>query len=321
MKDLLRIADLAPDDLGHLLYLADDIRGHAHGRLRLLGGDPVVCSFGTPSTTARFAYATAIGRLGGVAEVVGPAELGFGRAESIEDAARVLSRYVRAFVVRAGRDEDVHRLAAAADVPVVNAGTDRHHPCQALAGLLTLRRHFGSLPGLRVGYVGAGTGVAHSLVEACALAGVDVVVASPPGDEPDREVVAAARRLAAGNGSGVTVTHDPMAAAAGSNALYTAAWPAGPDEGTRARRAALAPYRVDARLMGLAAPAAVFLHGLPAHRGEEVTASVIDGPRSLVVEQAENRLHIAQSLLFALVLGQLHGAGGATVDTRFARAV
>jgi ornithine carbamoyltransferase len=311
VKDLLRIADLAPDDLTHLLYLADDMHTYPHRRRGLLGGDPVICYFAKPSTRTRLSFGSAISRLGGVPEVVGPTELQLGRGETLEDTARVISRYARAFVIRTYRDDDVRGVAEAATIPVVNALTDGHHPSQALADLMTLRRHFGTLEGLRLAYVGDGNNVAHSLLEACALAGVDIAVASPEGYEPDGEVVATARRLAAARGTEVTVTADPQRAAAGAHAVYTDVWLSmGDDDAERAaRQAAFTPYRVDAELMAAACEDAVFMHCLPAHRGEEVTADVIDGPRSLVFEQAENRMHTAQALLFALVLGQLRGAG------------
>jgi len=195
----------------------------------------------------------------------------------------------------------------AATIPVFNA--DGHHPCQSLADLLTLREHFGSLPGLKVAYVGDGNNVAHSLLEACALVGVDVAVATPPGYEPDPGVVAVAEELAADSGALVSVTHDPAKAVADAHAVYTDVWVSmgDPEDERAARAAALAGYQVDPALMAEARGDAVFLHCLPAHRGDEVTADVIDGPRSLVFDQAENRLHTAQALLVALTAGHLTG--------------
>jgi ornithine carbamoyltransferase len=309
MKDLLRIADLTAADLAHLLFLAEDVRTSPPHRGLALQGETVVCYFAKPSTRTRLSFATAIARLGGVPQVVGPSELQLGRGETIEDTAGVMSRYARAFVIRTFADEDVRRFAEAATIPVVNALTDGHHPCQALADLATLRHRFGHVAGLRIAYLGDGNNVGHSLMEAGALAGADVAVATPPGHAPDPAVVATAERLAAGAGGRVTVTDDPLAAARGADAVYTDVWVSmgHPEDERAARTAALEPYRVDATVMAAARPEAVFMHCLPAHRGDEVTAEVIDGPQSVVFEQAEYRLHTAQALLLALVRGQLAG--------------
>src|SRR5688572_9209199 len=169
MKDLLRIADLTREDLQRLLAMAEAIRLEPHRHPGLLDGDTVITYFAKPSTRTRLSFGSAIAHLGGTPEVVGPNELQLGRGETIEDTARVISRYARAFVIRTFSDDDVRRFAAAATIPVINALTDLHHPCQALADLLTLRRHFGSLQGLRLAYLGDGNNVAHSLLEACAL--------------------------------------------------------------------------------------------------------------------------------------------------------
>jgi ornithine carbamoyltransferase len=303
MKDLLRIADLRPGQLARLLELADAAKRQPAPWSDLLHGETVVCHFATPSTLTRLSFGAAVARLGGTAQVVGHDELQLGHGETIEDTARVVSRYARAFVIRAVADEDVARVARAATVPVVNARTDGHHPCQALADLQTLRDHFGGLRGLKLAYLGDGNNVASSLVEACALAGVDIVVATPPGFEVPEDVVIAAERLAAGSGALVLTTHDPLKAVHHADAVYTDAWVAmgTPEDQRAARTAALEPYRVDELVMAMAEERAVFLHCLPAHRGDEVSPAVIDGPRSLVFEQAENRLHTAVAVLVALL--------------------
>jgi ornithine carbamoyltransferase len=310
MKDLLRIADLSADDLGYLLDLSDHVHRDPHLHAELFDGDTVVTYFAKPSTRTRLSFGSAITHLGGTPEVVGPNELQLGRGETIEDTARVISRYARAFVIRTFSDDDVRRFAGAATIPVINALTDLHHPCQALADLLTLRRHFGSLQGLRLAYLGDGNNVAHSLLEACALAGIDIVVATPPGFEPDRAVVTTAERLAAASGALVLTTHDPLLAASYADAVYTDVWVSmGDSDDERATRAeALRPFQINAEIMNEAAPDAVFMHCLPAHRGEEVSADVIDGSRSVVLDEAENRMHTAQALLIALSLGELTGA-------------
>jgi ornithine carbamoyltransferase len=310
VKDLLRISDLSFADLMHLLRLSEQVRQDPHGWPDLLGGDTVITYFAKPSTRTRLSFGSAVSHLGGVPEVVGPNELQLGRGETIEDTARVVSRYARAFVIRTFADEDVRRFAAAASIPVVNALTDRHHPCQAIADLLTLHQHFGPLPGLKLAYLGDGNNVAHSLIEACALAGIDISVATPVGYEPDEGIEMAAAELAAKSGSIVHVTHDPLVAAAGANAVYTDVWLSmGDSEEQRAtREAAFRSYQVNEAVMAEAANDAVFMHCLPAHRGEEVSAGVIDGRASLVLDEAENRMHTAQALLIALLREELEGA-------------
>jgi ornithine carbamoyltransferase len=307
MKDLLRIADLSATDLTRLLLLAEEARSDRHAFADVLRDELAVLYFAKPSTRTRLSFAAAVARMGGSAQVVGPAELQLGRGETIEDTAKVISRFAAAFVIRTFDDEDVRRFAGAASIPVVNALTDGHHPCQALADLLTLEQVFGSLRGLRVAYLGDGNNVAHSLLEACAVAGVDITVATPPGYEPAAEVVGRAQQIAEASGAMVRTTHDPVAAATGADAVYTDVWVSmgTPSSERSARVAALSPYRVDQRIMDLASPAGVFLHCLPAHRGDEVAAEVIDGARSVVFDQAENRLHTAVAVLVGLVQGSV----------------
>jgi len=271
-----------------LLDLADVMKSRPHGFVEALRGDTLVCFFEKPSTRTRVSFAAAAERLGMLPLLIRPDELQLGRGETIEDTARTLSGYAAAIAARTFAQETVDLLAVAASVPVINALTDEHHPCQALADLLTLRERFGQLEGLHVAYVGAGNNVATSLLEAGALMGMDVVVACPPGYEP-----------------GVTDAHvvtDPLEAVAGADAVYTDVWVSMGEEAERdARISAFEPYRVDARLMAAARADAIFMHCLPAHRGEEVTAEVIDGPQSVVWQQAENRLPTEEALLFALV--------------------
>jgi len=285
---LLRISDLDTESITALLDLADVMIARPHGFVEALRGDTLVCFFEKPSTRTRVSFAAAAERLGMLPLLIRPDELQLGRGETIEDTARTLSGYAAAIAARTFAQETVDLLAVAASVPVINALTDEHHPCQALADLLTLRERFGQLEGLRVAYLGAGNNVANSLLEAGALMGIDVVVACPPGYEP-----------------GVTGAHvvtDPLEAVAGADAVYTDVWVSMGEEAERdVRLSAFEPYRVDARLMDAARADAIFMHCLPAHRGEEVTAEVIDGPQSAVWQQAENRLPTEEALLFALV--------------------
>lgn len=286
-RHLLRIGDLEPASLEALLELAGRMKARPHGFVEALRGDTLVCFFEKPSTRTRVSFAAAAERLGMLPLLLGPDELQLGRGETIEDTSRTLSSYAAAIVVRTYAQETVERLASVATVPVINALTDEHHPCQALADLLTLQERFGRLEGLKVAYVGDGNNVATSLLEASALVGIEAVAACPPGYEPPVE--------------DAVVLTDPYEAVAGAHAVYTDVWVSMGDEDREARLAALAPYQVDERLLAAARPDAVFMHCLPAHRGEEVTEGVIDGPQSVVWQQAENRLPTEEALLLALV--------------------
>ena len=300
---LLRIADLSADDLNALLALAASFKADPYLHRRFIANETVVLYFNKPSTRTRISFETAVVRLGGVPIGIGPSDLRLGRGETIEDTARVVSRYARAFVIRTFADDDVARFAASSSIPVINALTDLHHPCQALADLLTLREKCRDLSRVRLAYVGDGNNVAHSLIEAAALAGMSLHVATPAAFAPDPAIVAAARSRARDTGATIEIGEDPVAAVRGADAIYTDVWVSmGDPESERAARfAALAPYQVNAALLAHAKPDAIFLHCLPDHRGEEVTAEVVDGPRSVVFDQAENRLHTAIAVLYALV--------------------
>ncbi|HUE26585.1 MAG TPA: ornithine carbamoyltransferase [Solirubrobacteraceae bacterium] len=247
----------------------------------------VALIFQKPSTRTRVSFEAGIAELGGHPMVLRTDDLQLTRGESIRDTAYVLSRHVAAIGIRTGPDEVVAEFAEHASVPVINMLTAGHHPCQALADLLTLREEFGRLEGLTVAYVGDGNNVARSLAVVGALAGVHVRIASPPGYQLSEPVAAA------------TLTDDPRAAAAGADAVYTDVWVSMSDdpESAAARRAALAPYRIDDQLLDLAAPHAIALHCLPAHPGEEITAEVLYGPRQRIWDQAENRRHAQKALL------------------------
>jgi ornithine carbamoyltransferase len=287
-RHLLRVSDLEADSITALLDLAAVMKTRPHGFVEALRGDTLVCFFEKPSTRTRVSFAAAAERLGMLPVVLRPDELQLGRGETIEDTARTLSGYAAAIAARTFSQETVERLASSSTVPVINALTDRHHPCQALADLLTLRERFGRLTGLRVAFVGAGNNVATSLLEAGALMGMHVTVACPPGHEPPVE--------------GAHVVHDPVEAVAAADAVYTDVWVSmGEEEERELRLRAFEPYRVDAALMSAARADAIFMHCLPAHRGEEVTAEVIDGRQSVVWQQAENRLPTEEALVLALV--------------------
>jgi ornithine carbamoyltransferase len=309
-RHLLRTLDLDPMALARVLDLATHLKADPFARADLLRNQTVVLYFNKPSTRTRISFETAIVRLGGMPISVGANDLQLGRGETIEDTARTISRYARAFVIRTFSDADVARFAAAASIPVINALTDRHHPCQSLADLMTLRERRGNLKGCRVAYVGDGNNVCHSLIEGAALSGIALSLACPPGYAPQPEIVAAAQAVALRTGATIAIGNDPAAAVAGAEAVYTDVWlsmnvPAGERP---ARLKAFAPYQVSAALMARARPDAVFMHCLPDHRGEEVTAEVVDGPQSEVFDQAENRLHTAAAILSALLETPTMGA-------------
>jgi ornithine carbamoyltransferase len=304
-RSFLRISDLDRDELFALLDLAAAMRDDVTGWRYRLDGQTLACYFTKPSTRTRVSFEAAAWRLGMLPVMLRPDELQLGRGEPLEDTARVLSRYAAAIVVRTFAQRDLDALAAAASVPVINALTDDHHPCQALADLLTIRDRFRTLEGRTVAYLGDGNNVAHSLMEAAALAGMHVLVATPDGFRPDPTVTANAALVARQHGGSVHLTDDPLVAVRGAHAVYTDVWVSMGQDAERERRlAALEPYRVDETLIGEADDHAIFLHCLPAHRGEEVEAAVIDGPASAVWDQAANRLPTEQAVLSALITGR-----------------
>ncbi|MFC4910142.1 ornithine carbamoyltransferase [Actinomadura gamaensis] len=309
MKDLLRIADLSGDDLTLLLRLAAGFQDDPGSAPDALARRIVPMYFAKPSTRTRLSTAAAVTGLGGTPVAIGPDELQLRRGETLADTARVMGSYAAAIVIRTFADADVAELAATAPVPVINALTDGHHPLQAVADLLTIGGRFGDLRGHRVAYLGDGGNVARSLMEAAALTGMDIALATPPGYGPADEALAFATAEAERRGGTVLLTRDPAEAVKGADVVYTDVWLSmGDPEDERERRTrALAPYQVNEQLMGHAAEDAVFLHCLPAHRGREVTAEVIDGPRSLVFQQAANRLPATQAVLYALLTGRLEG--------------
>ena len=309
-RDLLRIADLDPARLDQVLELAAEMKANPIGWRSAQAGKLLVCLFAKPSTRTRVSLEGAAWRLGMLPVMLRPDELQLGRGESVSDTGRVLSGYAAAIAIRTFAQREVADLADAASVPVINALTDEHHPCQALADLLTLQERFGGLAGLRLAYVGDGNNVAHSLMEAGALAGMHVAIATPPGYEPDPAVAACARATSAAGETGATVNvlTDPHEAVRGADAVYTDVWVSMGDDDERSERLArFGDYRITPELMRLASPEAVFMHCLPAHRGEEVDAAVIDGPRSVVFEQADNRLPATQAVLQALISGDWSG--------------
>ena len=297
-RDFLSLDDVSSDELVALLDAADAVKADPASYAGRLEGRHVALVFEKPSTRTRVSFEVAVTSMGGHAVVLRGDELQLGRGETIEDTGRVLSRYLDAIVIRTFGQDRLERLAEAASVPVVNALSDAEHPCQGLADLMTLRAAKGRLDGLALTYLGDGNNVAHSLMLGGSKVGMDVRVATPRDYEPDASVVARARANASVSGGRLTLTDAVADAAAGADALYTDVWTSmGQEEETAPRRAALEPYRVDASVVELASDDVVVMHCLPAHRGEEIAAEVIDGPHSIVWDQAENRLHAQKALL------------------------
>lgn len=295
-RSVLDIDDLSASQLRRILSLAARLK--CQPAPPLLDGRCVAALFEKPSSRTRVSFEVAVVSLGGHCVVLRSEEVDLGRREATGDVARVLSAYCVAIGARVHQHSALLEMARAASVPVVNLLSDRAHPLQAIADLLTLEERLGGLEGRRVAFVGDGNNVASSLALAGALCGLDVVVASPPGYELDESVVERARNL----GGTLELAADPTEAVSGADAIYTDTWVSmGSEDETEARQRAFAPYRVDGRLLAAARPGAIFLHCLPAHRGEEVTAEVLDGPASAVWQQAENRLHAAKALLVELL--------------------
>jgi ornithine carbamoyltransferase len=304
-RGFTRVSDLRGDELTQLLDLAAAMKAQPTRFEGALHGETIACIFEKPSTRTRVSFAAAAARLGATPIALSPAELPLGRGESIADTARSLSGYCSALVVRTFAQQTVDELAYWATVPVVNALSNEHHPCQALADMLTIRETIGSLKGRKLAFVGdGGDNVAHSLLEAGALAGMEVCIACPPDYGPSPAILDHARDIAERTDATLSVVHHPWQAVEGADVVYTDVWTSMGEESQReTRNRALIPFQVTEALMAIAAPRAVFLHCLPAKRGEEVSASVIDGPQSVVWRQSANRMPTEEALLLALTRG------------------
>jgi ornithine carbamoyltransferase len=297
-RHLLTIGDLDAATLHALIADARACKADPASVHGLLTGRTVLLHFTKPSTRTRLSVETAVTRLGGHPIFTRGDELQLGRSETIEDTARVVSRRCDAIVIRTFAQADVEALATHGTVPVVNALTDAHHPLQALADLMTIEEHLGELQGKTIAWVGDGNNVFHSLAQAAALAGMHVRIAAPEGYDADPEVTAATALIATEHGGSLTELRDPVEAVAGADVVVTDVFVSMGEEAQRDEKfAAFAGYQVDTALMAQAAPTAIFLHCLPAHRGEEVAADVIDGPQSVVWDEAENRLHTTIAVL------------------------
>jgi len=300
MKHLISIADLSNEEILDILNVAEDLK---EKRLRgkvtdLLKNKSLAMIFEKSSTRTRVSFEVGMADLGGHSLYLNYRDIQIGRGETVADTARVLSGYVHGITARVNRHDTVKQLAEHATVPVINALSDKEHPCQILADLLTIQEYKNRLVGLKYAWIGDGNNVCNSAILGCAIVGMDITVACPEGYEPDDDIVAQAREM----GGNVTITNDPLEAAKDADVLYTDVWISMGDEDEREKRMQdLANYQINSELVGLAKHDAIVMHCLPAHRGEEITAEILDGPHSVVFEQAENRMHAQKALLIELM--------------------
>jgi ornithine carbamoyltransferase len=298
----LSVDDLTPEELGHLLDLSEELKADRTSHAGALSRKAVALIFEKASTRTRVSFEVGVTELGGQPLTLVASDLQLGRGESIEDTGRVLSRFVDVIVLRTFEQERLEVLAGAASIPVINSLSDFEHPCQALADLLTIRERHEDLGGKILTYVGDGNNVAHSLLLAGAKVGMEVRIATPVGFEPIPQVVQRAAEIAADTGGVVTILHDALEASTGADVLYTDVWASmGQEEEAGERALVFPPFQLNQRLVDAAADDVTVLHCLPAHRGQEITEEVIDGPRSAVWDQAENRLHTQKALLLLLL--------------------
>ena len=304
-KDLLSLADLSTDELWHILNVAQELKEEWQeegGNQPILMGKTLGMIFQKPSLRTRVSFEVAMLQLGGEALYLSPNEIQLGKRESVEDVARVLSRYVDCIMARVFAHNDVETLAAYSRVPVINGLSDYNHPCQGLADLFTILEKKGVLHGLKLAWVGDGNNVLASLLLGASKVGMDISAATPPGYEPPIDVVELAFRFAAESGSEIEIGNDPHAAVRDADIIYTDVWTSMGQEAEREQRhKVFPPYQVNAALVAEADPEAIVMHCLPAHRGQELTDEVADGPNSVLFDQAENRLHAQKGLLAVLI--------------------
>jgi len=303
-RDLICLHDFTPAEIAAILELAGDLKVKQKKKIphAFLPGRTLGMIFQKASTRTRVSFEVAMYQLGGYSLFLSTNDLQLGRGETIQDTARVLSRYLDGIMIRTYKHTDVEELAKYADIPVINGLTDLQHPCQVLADLQTVIERKGRLKGLKMAYVGDGNNVCHSLLFGCAKVGMNISVASPDGYKPDEEVVRLAKEDAAATGARIDIVTDPVEAATGADVVVTDVWASMGQEVERDRRIrVLAPYQVNPELVRRAKPDYIFLHCLPAHRGEEVVDEIIDGTHSVVWDEAENRLHVQKAILAMLL--------------------
>ncbi|UGV39780.1 ornithine carbamoyltransferase [Methanococcoides orientis] len=300
MKHLLSMTDLTSDEIIEILDMAEDLKEkRVRGKVTdLLKNKSLAMIFEKSSTRTRVSFEVAMSDLGGHSIYLNSRDIQIGRGETVSDTAQVLSRYVAGITARVNSHKTVEDLAAHSQVPVINALSDLEHPCQILADFLTIREYKNSLKGLKFAWIGDGNNVCNSLILGCALVGMEIAVACPEGYEPNADIVAKGREL----GGNINVTNDPQEAARDADVLYTDVWVSMGDEEERDKRLSdLADYQINSELVGLSKHNVIVMHCLPAHRGEEISAEVMEGPHSVVFDQAENRLHAQKALILKLM--------------------
>ncbi len=301
-KDFLSIRDFTPLEIRYLLALARQIKADSSAYSETLKGKTLALIFEKPSLRTRVSFDVGIHQLGGFSLYLSSAEINLGKRESVYDVAKNLERMVQGIMIRTFAHRIVEEMAEFAGIPIINGLTDYSHPCQAMADYLTMWEIKGRIAGLKVAFIGDGNNVAHSLMFAGAQLGADVWVATPPGYEPKADAIEWARERGAQTGGTCSITNDALQAAAGADVIYTDVWASmGQEAEAATRRQIFLPYQVNATLFGRAKGDAIFLHCLPAHRGDEVTNDVIDSPRSVVFQEAENRLHAQKAIMLQLM--------------------
>ncbi len=302
VKDFVSIKDFSPSEILYLLILGRQIKTHPATYGDALKRETLAMIFEKPSLRTRVSFDVGIQQLGGFSIYLSPAEINLGKRESVYDVAKNLERMVQGIMIRTFAHEIVDRMAEYASIPIINGLTDYSHPCQAMADYMTILEIKGKVAGLKVAYIGDGNNVAHSLMFAGAQLGAHVWVATPPNYEPKADAIQWAQKRGAETGGTCTITNDPVAAASAADAIYTDVWASmGQEAEADKRHQIFMPYQVNGALFGRARPDALFLHCLPAHRGDEVTNEVIDSPRSVVFQEAENRLHSQKAIMLELM--------------------
>lgn len=301
-KDLLSIAGLPTEDINDILDIGKAVKKDKTKYAHTLKGKSIGLIFQKPSNRTRVSFEIGMVQLGGYAIYLGPSEIGMGGRESVKDVAKVLSRYLDALVARTYKHEDVEELARHATVPVINGLSDFEHPCQALSDIFTIKEKFGTFKGITLSFIGDANNVLNSLMFAAAKVGLGMKIATPKGYEPVKKAVDAAKRFAAESGAKIEFTHDPKVAAEGADIVYTDVWVSmGQEKEASKRMKAFKGFQVNDNIMKLTNKNCLIMHCLPAHRGDEITDSVIDSKNSVVYDQAENRMHIQKAVLLKLL--------------------
>lgn len=301
-KDLVSIKELSISDIGEIFSLAQKIKANKNKFSSALKGKSVGLIFQKPSNRTRVSFEVGVWELGGNCIYLGPDEISIGQRETTEDVAKTLSRYLSAIVARTFEHETVRDLAKYATIPVINGLSDLEHPCQALSDLFTIKEKLKKLAGVKMAYVGDGNNVCHSLIYAASKAGMNIKIATPQGYEPNEDVVSGAKEVAKKTKASVELTNDPFVAVKAADIIYTDVWTSmGQEKEAEKRKKDFAGFQINPRLVAQAKKNYLFMHCLPAHRGEEVSDSVIDGKNSIVFDQAENRLHVQKAILVKLL--------------------